>query len=49
MQLEHRLSALLVILDLTLVFNGLGKDNGKTRKETFKFGDLVPLVLEVWR
>ena len=29
------------ILDLTTGFNGLGKDNCKTRGEIFKFGDLV--------
>ena len=31
----------IVILDLTLGFNRLHKDNCKTRWETFKFGDLV--------
>ena len=36
------------ILDLTLGFNGLGKDNYKTRRETVMFGDLVRLILEVW-
>ena len=30
-------------------FNGLSKCNCKTRWETFKFGELVPLILEVWR
>ena len=35
------------ILDLTPGFIGLGKDNCKTRPETFKFGDLVQLILEV--
>ena len=33
---------------LTTGFNGLGKDNCKTRWETFKFWDLVWLILEVW-
>ena len=33
------------ILDLTPGFIALGKDNCKTRRETFKFGDLVRLVL----
>ena len=27
-------------------FNGLGKDNYNTRRETLKFCDLVPLILE---
>ena len=36
------------ILDLTPGFNGLGKDNCKMRWETFKFGDWVCLILEVW-
>ena len=35
------------ILDLTSSFNGLGKDNYKTRQETFKFWDLVQLILEI--
>ena len=30
-------------------FNGLGKDNCKTRRETFRLWDLVHLTLEVWR
>ena len=50
MQLEHRLSALLqciFILNLTYGYNELGKGNCKTRWETFKFGDLVRLILEV--
>ena len=37
-----------VILDLTPGFIGLGKDNCKTR-ETFKFGDLVRLILKILR
>ena len=36
------------ILDLTRGFNGLDKGNNKTRRETFKFRDLVRLILEVW-
>ena len=36
-------------LNLTPGFNGLGKDNCKTRQETFKFWKLVPLMLEVWQ
>ena len=35
------------ILDLTPGFNRLGKDNCKTRRETFKFWDLVHLIFEV--
>ena len=35
------------ILDLKPGFNWLGKDNYKTRRETFEF--LVRLILEVWR
>ena len=35
------------ILDLTPGFNGLRKDNCKTRRETFKFSYLVRLILEV--
>ena len=36
------------IRDLTPDFNGLGKGNSTTRRETFKFGDLLQRVLEVW-
>ena len=36
-------------MDLTAGFNGLGKDNCKTRRETFQFRDLVPLILNNWR
>ena len=35
------------ILDLTSGFNGLRKDNRKTRRESFKFCDLVQLILEI--
>ena len=42
-------SDVIFILDLTPGFIGLGKDNCKTRLETFKFGDLVCLVLEILR
>ena len=34
--------------DLTHVFSGLGKDNCKTRRETFKFCDLLSFILQVW-
>ena len=37
------------ILNLTPGFNGLGKGNCKTRRETFMFGDWVPRILENWR
>ena len=37
------------ILDLTPGLDGFRKDNCKTGRETFKFRDLVHLVLEVWR
>ena len=44
-----RCSNYIFILDLTHGFNGLGKDNCKMRQETFKFWDLVWLILEVWQ
>ena len=31
-----------------LAFIGLGKDSCKTRRETFKFGESVPLILEIF-
>ena len=37
------------ILDLTHGLIGLGKDNCKTRPETFKFGDLVRPILDILR
>ena len=37
------------ILDLIPGFNGLSKDNCKTREKTSKFLDLVRLILEVWQ
>ena len=37
------------ILDLTRGFNRLCTDSCKTREETFKFWDLVLLILENWR
>ena len=36
------------ILDLIPCFIGIGKDNWKTRLETFKFWDLMWLILEIW-
>ena len=37
------------ILDLTPGFTGLGEDNCKTRRQAFKFGDLVRSILEILR
>ena len=37
------------ILDLTAGFKGLGKDKCKARWESFKFWDLMNLILEVLR
>ena len=37
------------ILNWTPGFSGFGKDNCKTRRETFMFGDWVRLILENWR
>ena len=37
------------ILDWSPGFNGLGKGNCKTRRETFKFWDLVGLISEILR
>ena len=36
------------ILDWTLGFNGLGKGNCSTRRETFNFLNCVRLILQVW-
>ena len=44
----RRCSNYIFSLDLTCGFNGLGKHNCKPRQETFKFRDLVDLILEVW-
>ena len=44
----QRCSNYIFILDLTPGFNGLGKYNYKMRLETFKFWDLVQLILDVW-
>ena len=44
----RRCSNYIFILDLTHGFNRLGKDNCKTRRETFEFWDLVRLILEIW-
>ena len=45
----RRCSNYIFILDLKTGFNGLGKDNCKTRRESFKFCDLVCLILEILR
>ena len=45
----RRCSNYIFILNLTSGFSGLDKDNCKMRRETFKFGDLVHLILEVWQ
>ena len=45
----RRCSSYIFILDLTPGFIRVGKDNWKARRETFKFGDLVRLVLEILR
>ena len=44
----RRCSNYIFILNLIHGFNRLGKDNYKTRWETFKIWDLVCLLLEVW-
>ena len=45
----RRCSNYIFILHLTPDFNGLGKDNCNTTRETVKFWDLVRLILEVLR
>ena len=45
----RRCSNYIFILDLTLGFNGLGKNNCKTRRETCQFLDLMLLTLKVLR
>ena len=45
----RRCSNYIFILDQTPGFSGLGKENCKTRRETFKLWDLVCIVLEIWR
>ena len=42
----RRCSNYIFVLELTPGFNGLSKDNCKARRETFKFLDLVRLILE---
>ena len=43
----RRCSNYIFILDLAPGFNGLGKSNSNTRRETFKYWDLVHLILEI--
>ena len=45
----RRCSNYIFILYLTPGFNRLDKDKCKTRRESFKFSDLVPLILEILR
>ena len=40
----NRIKKYIFILDLTSGFIALGKDNCKTRRETFKFNDMVHLI-----
>ena len=42
---DRRCYNYIFILDLTPGFNGLGKDNCKTRRETFQCSDLVRIIL----
>ena len=42
-------SIYIFILDSTLGFNGLGKDNCKTRREIIKCRDKARLILYIWR
>ena len=44
----RRCSNYIFILYLTPGFNRLGKDNCKTRRETFNFRDLVRLILDIY-
>ena len=44
----YKCSNYIFILDLAYAFSGLGKDNYKTRWETFKFWESSHRILEVW-
>ena len=44
----RRCSNYIFILDLTHGFNIMNKGKCKTRRDTFKFWDLVHLILEIW-
>ena len=45
----RRCSNYIFIIDLTPDFNGLGKDNCKTRRESFNFCDSLGLILIILR
>ena len=45
----RRCSNYIFIMDSIHGFNGLGKDNHKTKRETFQLGDSVGLILEIGR
>ena len=45
----RRCSRHIFILDLASGFNELDKDNCKTRRETFKFWNLVRPMIDIWR
>ena len=45
----RRCSNYIFTLGLTHGFIGFGKDNLKTRQETFKYWGLVQVILQVWR
>ena len=45
----RRCSNDIFILDLTPGINGLAENNCNRRQETFKFWDLVWLILDIWR
>ena len=47
MQMEQRCSNYIFILSLTPLFNEFYRDNGKTKRESFKFWDFVRLILEI--
>ena len=46
--ISRRCSNYIFILDLTPGFNGLSKDNCKTKRKKIQFWDMVGLILEVW-
>ena len=45
----RRCSNCIFILDLTSGFNGLDRDNSKTKLKSLKFWDLVHIILEIIR
>ena len=45
----RRCSNYVFIPDITAGFNGSGKDHCMMTPETFEFGDLVWLILEIWQ